>query len=100
MKKFAFISKYVPNERQIILAVEKGIELIHVGERDAFTCERGEFAHYDGVVVMHPAAALRLLHANNTIGVFENASYYGSFVPIKLHLFDAKTIWLWPKTTF
>ena len=37
MKKFAFISRHMPTDEQINLAAKKDVELIHVGDRDAFS---------------------------------------------------------------
>lgn len=86
MQKFAFISRHVPTAEQIALAAERRIELVHVGDRDAFTVEASEFARrwneadgkyegeFSGVVVVHPAAALRLLTVNTAVGVFENGN--------------------------
>ncbi|MCG5512815.1 hypothetical protein [Ectothiorhodospira shaposhnikovii] len=73
--KFAFISRHSPTPEQHALAAEQGVELVHVGDADAFSVDSG-FVHdhgpFEGVVV-HPAAALRL--ANNfLVGVFENAN--------------------------
>jgi hypothetical protein len=71
---YAFISRHVPTTEQAELAAEKGIELVVVGDMDAFSvtpsdvASKGEFA---GVVVVHPAAALRLNGAYS-VGVFEN----------------------------
>lgn len=72
--KFAFISRHVPNQTQIDLAAQKGIELVHVGDRDAFSVSHDEFRSFDGVVVVHPAMALRLLTTMNMIGVFNNVN--------------------------
>lgn len=82
---FAFISRHKPTQEQILLAKEKEITLHPIGDADAFTIssewveaqtppeikrERGAF---DGVIVVHPAAAL-LLCKDYLIGVFENAN--------------------------
>ena len=63
MKKFAFISRHEPTAEQIKLAQLNGIELTHIGDADAFTvsaCFVDNAGSFDGVVVVHPAAALRL----------------------------------------
>ena len=73
--KFAFISRHTPTSEQIEIADKKGIELIPIGDRDAFTVTPGDISKagdFDGVVVVHPAAALSLA-SEYTIGVFENA---------------------------
>lgn len=76
MKKFAFISRHTPTPSQVAMAAEAGIELVSVGDMDAFTvccADVDEFGHFDGVVVVHPAMALRLA-PGYAVGVFENAN--------------------------
>jgi len=76
--KFAFISRHTPTANQMVLAYNQDIVLVPVGDRDAFSVnvtdimghENGPF---DGVVVVHPAAAMRLC-GSFLIGVFENAN--------------------------
>lgn len=76
MKRFAFISRHSITECQQALAADQEIELIPVGDTDAFTVtpqwvrSHGEF---EGVVIVHPAAAMRL-SAEFIIGVFENSN--------------------------
>ena len=95
--RFAFISRHTPTPAQFTLAEQQGIELIHVGDADAFTVspswvyERGAF---EGVVVVHPAAALRLA-GTFLIGVFENANRAPEGAPPQfeaksLHIFDMR----------
>ena len=72
MKKFAFVSRHVPTDGQVKLAAEKDVELVYVGDIDAFTITSIGLEKFEGVVVVHPAAALRLFH-EFPIGVFENA---------------------------
>jgi hypothetical protein len=91
MKKFAFISRHVPTQKQQELAAEKDIDLIAVGDVDAFTITPGMYMAFDGVVVVHPAAALRLC-AYFPVGVFENGSRpveggASSFVAVALHIY-------------
>ena len=75
MKKFAFISRHVPTQQQISIAAECGIVLDHVGDRDGFAVDPMEFrSTHDGAVVVHAAAALRLLGTNWPIGVFDNVN--------------------------
>ena len=74
MKRFAFISRHEPTPGQIALAAAEGIELVAVGDRDAFTIDAAEFAGFEGAVVVHPAAALKLYYAGLGIGIFENAA--------------------------
>jgi uncharacterized protein (DUF1684 family) len=78
MLKYAFVSRHTPTAAQISLAADQNIELITIGDRDAFTVtadeiNSNELGPFDGVVVVHPAAALRLMSAFD-IGLFENAS--------------------------
>jgi hypothetical protein len=72
MKRFAFITRHQPTREQVALAFDQGIKLVPVGDRDAFSVSPHDFAEFDGVVVVHPAAALRLLPMK--IGVFENGN--------------------------
>jgi hypothetical protein len=92
MQNFAFISRHAPTAGQIALAAEQGIALLHIGDMDGFTVEPeavayrltsllGDFDHtpyagwrmeqVHGVIVVHAAAALRLLPHFN-VGVFSN----------------------------
>lgn len=95
LKKFAFIARHTPTSEQIALAEEKGIELTPVGDMDAFTIETEDLAtlgDFDGVVVVHPAAAMRLCHVYE-IGVFENSNRAPvgekpDFFATELHVFD------------
>jgi hypothetical protein len=76
MKKFAFISRHTPTSEQIGLAAAQGIELVAIGDLDAFTVEAEDVVasgEFDGVVVVHPAAALNLIRAF-PVGIFENAN--------------------------
>ena len=78
--KFAFISRHAPTEGQHALAAERGITLTHIGDADAFTVSPGcvyvaglDGGPFDGVIVVHPAAAMRLA-PTFLVGVFENAN--------------------------
>ncbi len=76
MKRFAFISRHTPTPEQIELAAAQDIELVAIGDLDAFTVEAEDVAasgEYDGVVVVHPAAALNLIRAF-PVGIFENGN--------------------------
>lgn len=76
MTPFAFISRHAPTQGQIEMAAAQGIELAHVGDADAFSVGAGFVHHhgpFEGVVVVHPAAALRLA-PQFLVGVFENAN--------------------------
>ena len=75
-EKFAFISRHVPTADQVAIAATIGIELVHVGDRDAFAFSvsdaeklREEFV---GVVCVHPLIAVNCVLANLNVGVFEN----------------------------
>lgn len=97
---FAFISRHQPTEKQRELAGKEGIELVHVGDCDAFTITREwvleqrteATPYFSGVIVVHPAAALRLCE-DFVIGVFENANRAEvgqppAFEPVALHLYN------------
>lgn len=72
MKKFAFISRHVPTEGQIEMAKAQGIDLVHIGDLDAFSVTSKDIpAGMVGVIVVHPAMAMRLIHSYS-VGVFEN----------------------------
>lgn len=79
MKKFAFVSRHTPTSEQLEVARQKGIVLVHVGDRDAFCIDPREFfpvgerykEKWDGVVVVHPASAMSLL-PHGPVGVFQN----------------------------
>lgn len=76
MIKFAFISRHEPTQGQHQLAQDQGIALEWIGDLDAFEVTDEEVASqgdFDGVVVVHPAAAMRLA-ATYFVGVFKNAN--------------------------
>ena len=76
LQKFAFLSRHVPTQAQIQMALDEGIELIPIGDMDAFRVRPEDInalGTFDGVVVVHPAAALQLSQ-KYLIGVFENAN--------------------------
>ena len=95
--KFAFISRHAPTIEQIALATDQGITMIHVGDTDAFTVTPAfvyDAGAFEGVIVVHPAAALRLC-SEFLVGVFENANRAAPGEPVKfsalaLHLFDLR----------
>ena len=95
--KFAFISRHAPTPEQHALAAEHGIELVPVGDFDAFSVGPGfvdDFGAFDGVVVVHPAAALRLA-GSYLIGVFENGNRAAEgekpqFFAKDLHIYDLR----------
>jgi len=95
MLQFAFMSRHTPTSEQIEIAAKKGIDLISIGDRDAFTVTPGDISKdgdFDGVVVVHPAAALSLF-SEYTIGVFENATRSAegdrpTFYAKALHLYN------------
>lgn len=73
MKTLAFVSRHAPTPAQHALAREAGLDLIHVGDRDAFApVEPHLIENYDGAVVVHPAAAVAWLATGKLVGVFEN----------------------------
>lgn len=95
MERFAFITRHQATPEQVAIAADSGIELVPIGDRDAFTVSPGDIdaaGAFDGVVVVHPAAAMRLASAF-VIGVFENANRAPegekpSFEAVGLHLYD------------
>lgn len=102
MQNFAFITRHAPTAEQAALASEQGIALHSVGDADAFTVGSG-FVHeagnrldvvFEGVIVVHPAAALRLC-SEFLVGVFENANRAPEGAPPKfsakaLHVYDMR----------
>lgn len=107
MKKLAFISRHVPSAEQIAIAAQADVSLVHVGDRDAFSVSVTELEDFDGVVVVHPAAAMRLACKAIWIGVFENGNRAPEgqpvqFSPVRLHLFRVREpgcdqdCWAWP----
>jgi len=97
MQTFAFISRHAPTAEQIALAAEKDINITHIGDADAFTISSGwidEQGAFDGIIVVHPAAALRLA-STFLIGVFENGCRPGpdskpQFFASSFHIFDLR----------
>lgn len=95
--KFAFISRHAPTEGQIELAANEDIELVPVGDADAFTVSPSwvdDHGAFDGVVVVHPAAALRLA-SSYLVGIFENANRAAigekpQFEAVALHIYDLR----------
>lgn len=98
----AFISRHQPTAEQAALAAEQGFTLHHVGDADAFTVD-DRFVHeagkrlgvvFVGVVVVHPAAALRLCNTF-LVGVFENANRADpgqppQFAAKAMHVYDTR----------
>jgi len=93
--RFAFISRHAATQGQIELAKERGITLVPIGDKDAFTVVPGDIdaeGAFDGVIVVHPAAAMRLAPAF-LVGVFENANRAPegerpTFEAVALHIFN------------
>jgi len=93
--KFLFISRHEPTKVQIEMAQAQGIELEHHGDADAFIIGPSfvdSKGAYEGVVVVHPAAALRLA-PHFLVGVFENATRPNEkglpqFEAKELHIYD------------
>lgn len=97
MTKFAFISRHTPTPEQQALAAEQGIEITSIGDTDAFNVTPG-FVYaqgaFEGVIVVHPAAALRLCQ-EFMVGVFENANRAEpgqppQFFAKALHVYDLR----------
>ena len=76
MKKFAFISRHVPTPKQVQIAADKGITLVHVGDVDAFDMSPAKWpslSGFSGAVVVHPLLALQLC-GRFDIGIFNNVN--------------------------
>lgn len=97
LERYAFISRHKPTKEQTVLAIRRGIDLVHVGDADAFEVSPEWVESYDnsgfsGVIVVHPAAAMRLAKTHK-VGVFKNANRAGPGEPPKfevqgLYLYD------------
>ncbi len=97
MEQFAFLSRHQPTAEQTALAAANGIQLVPIGDADAFGVSPSfvdAAGAFSGVVVVHPAAALRLA-PSFIIGVFQSAERpaVGEAPPDAprfkaLHLFD------------
>ncbi len=95
MRNFAFVSRHTPTGDQKVMAEAEGINLVHTGDRDAFTYDFSELLEtgFEGVVVVHPAAAVRAMRHGLKVGVFENGSRAAedgkpSFYPVKFWVYD------------
>lgn len=71
MKKFAFISRHEVTQQQHQIANAMGIELIGVGDVDAFGATP-DMEGFDGAIVVNAWLALRLAGLGYSVGVFEN----------------------------
>lgn len=83
-KQIAFVSRHAPTAEQYALAEKAGMELIHVGDCNAFSMEevRKITKGYEYIAVAHVASAMLLLAGDNysnniddrthVICVFEN----------------------------
>lgn len=80
MQKMAFISRHVPTPEQITLAAERGFELIHVGDVDAFApmawsiVDGHDAGPFQAVCCVHPWLALQLERQGFSVAVFENGN--------------------------
>jgi hypothetical protein len=88
MEKFAFVSRHAPTPDQIRVAAEMNIELVGVGDVDAFgVSEKDGIAGFlprlldtqdiEGVICVHALIALRAYKAGFPVGVFQNISRPG-----------------------
>jgi len=92
----AFISRHKPTVEQHKLAASEGFELVEIGDMDAFNISISDVrahGHFVGVVVVHPAAALRLIAAFDVL-IFENSNRAPEderpqFKATALHVFPA-----------
>ena len=95
MRIFLFISRHTPTPEQHAIAANQDIILEHHGDADAFTVGPSfvdSCGAFEGVVVVHPAAALRLAPYFE-VGVFEieQRAEIGApptFHAKELHLYD------------
>ena len=81
MEKFLFISRHEPNAKQVELAQEQGIELISVGDLDAFSPDLQDqidlhiLSHKaKGVVAVHPLVAVNAKEMGLRFGSFRNVN--------------------------
>lgn len=81
MRKFLFISRHEPSQRQHELASEQNIQLIHAGDLDAFADDLEEQIaaldekyESDGVVAIHPLIALMAARMSLPCGCFRNVN--------------------------
>lgn len=81
MRNFIFISRHEPLSSQFELAAAQGVNLIHVGDLDAFDKLRmGRIAGLaaankaEGVVAVHPLIAIAAFKAGLAIGSFNNVN--------------------------
>lgn len=78
MKKFAFIGRHEMTAEQKALAEKAGIEMVPIGDIDAFSGEMPNCADYDGIICAHAALACRAIYAHIEVGVFENSQRPGT----------------------
>lgn len=94
--RFAFLSRHQPTKQQEVLADFQEIQLVSIGDKDAFTVSPEDIkAHgdFDGVVVVHPAAAMNLRKEYH-IGIFKNAARPPVGAPIPSEpQFESLRIW-------
>lgn len=91
--QFAYLSANQPTEMEMLLAAERGIELVPVEECDPFTVNPEHYTHYNGVVLTHPAAVCRFIREGFTVGVFEKAPWgYGleSTITVGFHTYGLR----------
>lgn len=95
--KFAIISQQDITDKQRELAAEQNVEIIKIADIDVFSITP-EFivaiGSFDGVIVVHPAAAMRLASVYK-IGVFENRLRIEQGHPIifeekSFHIYDLR----------
>lgn len=75
MKRYAFVSRHVPTYSQIEVAKQKGVEIVHVGDRDAWNTDWTQFEKdgFHGIIVVHPWSALQAYNQTTLdVGVFNN----------------------------
>ena len=83
MERFALISRHSPTADQIRVAGEQNIELIHVGDVDAFgpgdpiVPQGVDLSGFQGAVAVHPLVAVRAFARGLKVGSFQNISRPG-----------------------
>lgn len=86
MRKFAFIGRHVPSPEQHAMAAAQGVELVPVGDIDAFAFAPNTMpdlyrAGYEGIVTAHALIALIARRHGLAVGVFENGQRPGEGGP-------------------
>jgi hypothetical protein len=100
MQKMLFVTRHEPTPEQCAIAADKGFELVHVGDVNAFDPRllpilKGMLREHNAEVVccVHPMVAVVALDAGaKAIAIFENSNRAApgekpSFAPSALHVY-------------